>query len=63
VAKKHLIETVLPIVLSLKGTLERLHSPMTQYVMIFLREVMKDYKEEMDGTIGDTSYFRWRKYE
>lgn len=49
VAKKHLMETVLPIVLSLKNTFERLHSPLTQHVMMYLREVTKDYKEEMDG--------------
>jgi condensin-2 complex subunit D3 len=50
VAKKHLVDTVLPIVLSLKAACEQRRSPLTQHVMRYLREVMRDYAEEMDGT-------------
>ena len=45
--KKNVIENIIPIVIALKHKLEKLRSPLLDDLMTYLREVMKDYKNEV----------------
>ena len=52
--KKNVIENIIPIVISLKHKLEELKSPLIDDLMTCLRELMKDYKNEVkDMLAGD----------
>lgn len=47
--KKNTAENIVPIIIALKTKLEKLHSPLMRDLMAYLRELMKDYKEEIAG--------------
>jgi hypothetical protein len=46
------VQHIVPIVVSLKAALERQHSPLLRGVMLFLREVLRDYRDEAEGIIS-----------
>ena len=47
VVKKNVIENIIPIVIALKHKLEEMKSGLLDDLMAYLREVMKDYKNEV----------------
>ncbi|XP_025088497.1 condensin-2 complex subunit D3-like [Pomacea canaliculata] len=52
VVKKNVMENVVPVVLSLKHMLEKDRSPLLKDLMSFLRELMKDYKNEIKDILA-----------
>jgi adenosine deaminase len=47
--KKNVLENIVPIVIELKRYLEKRRSPLLKNVMEYLKEMLKDYKEEISG--------------
>jgi hypothetical protein len=47
--KKNVLENVVPIINELKRFLESKHSPLLKGLMECLRELLKDYKDEIGG--------------
>ncbi|XP_071957014.1 condensin-2 complex subunit D3-L-like, partial [Antedon mediterranea] len=47
VVKKNVIENIVPIIVSLKHLLEKHRSPVVKYLMMYLKELMKDYRNEV----------------
>lgn len=47
VVKKNTVENIIPIIIALKAQLEKQHSPLQSDLMLYLRETLKDYKEEV----------------
>ncbi|XP_078673980.1 condensin-2 complex subunit D3-L-like isoform X1 [Branchiostoma floridae x Branchiostoma belcheri] len=47
VVKKNMIENIVPIIIALKHQLEAKRSPLLRNLMIYLKEVMKDYRNEV----------------
>ena len=52
VAKKTMVESIVPIMISLKPKLEAHRSPLQRALLFFLREVMRDHKDDMAGWSG-----------
>ncbi|CAB4055927.1 NCAPD3 [Lepeophtheirus salmonis] len=52
VVKKNIIENIIPIVIALKHKLEELKHPLIDDLMTYLREIMKDYKDEVKEMIS-----------
>eukprot|EP00043_Microstomoeca_roanoka_P018909 m.206659 g.206659 ORF g.206659 m.206659 type:complete len:1386 (+) comp16909_c2_seq12:62-4219(+) len=52
IAKKNLVQNILPIVIQLKGLLDRRRSPLQKNVMLYLREVMLDYKDDVEELLS-----------
>uniref|UniRef100_A0A0B7B2K0 Condensin complex subunit 1 C-terminal domain-containing protein n=1 Tax=Arion vulgaris TaxID=1028688 RepID=A0A0B7B2K0_9EUPU len=52
VIKRNVIENVVPVVISLKHMLEKSRSPLLKYLMMYLRELFKDYKNEIKDSVG-----------
>ncbi|CAI9738936.1 condensin-2 complex subunit D3-like [Octopus vulgaris] len=69
VMKKNLIENIVPIVTSLKLVLETKRSPVLKELMLYLRELIKDFKSEIQQILGtdkqlaDEIEFDLRKFE
>ena len=69
VVKKNVIENIIPIVIALKHKLEKLRSPLLDDLMTYLREVMKDYKNEVkeilaaDKQLATEIQFDLKKWE
>ncbi|XP_062817414.1 condensin-2 complex subunit D3 isoform X2 [Anolis carolinensis] len=69
VQKKHFIENTIPIITSLKTLLEQNRLPVLRELMSYLREVMKDYKNEvkeffaMDKQLAAELEYDMKKYE
>ncbi|XP_041367044.1 condensin-2 complex subunit D3-like [Gigantopelta aegis] len=69
IVKKNVIENIVPIVISLKHMLERHRSPVLKYVMLYLAELMKDYKNEVkdilsaDKQLAHEIEFDMRKFD
>ncbi|XP_022235344.1 condensin-2 complex subunit D3-like [Limulus polyphemus] len=69
VVKRNVIENVVPIVISLKHRLEENKSPLLKDLMLFLRELMKDYKSEVkeimsaDKQLANEIEFDLRRFE
>ncbi|XP_037089796.1 condensin-2 complex subunit D3-like [Pollicipes pollicipes] len=54
VVKKNVIENMVPIIIALKHKLETARSPLLKELMIYLKDLMKDYKNEIqDILVGD----------
>jgi condensin-2 complex subunit D3 len=49
IAKKNAMENILPILMQLKRTLELQRSPLLRDVIFYLRELLKDYRTELEG--------------
>ncbi|XP_076344114.1 condensin-2 complex subunit D3-like [Tachypleus tridentatus] len=69
VVKRNVIENVVPIVIGLKHRLEENKSPLLKDLMLFLRELMKDYKSEVkeimsaDKQLANEIEFDLRRFE
>merc|ERR1711862_677495 len=69
VVKKNVIENIIPIVIALKHKLEKFRSPLLDDLMTYLREVMKDYKNEVkeilaaDKQLATEIQFDLKKWE
>ncbi|XP_064489192.1 condensin-2 complex subunit D3-like isoform X2 [Ornithodoros turicata] len=50
--KKNLIENVIPVVIELKRHLEAERSPLVHNLLLFLRELMRDYKNEVKDILA-----------
>ncbi|XP_077978206.1 condensin-2 complex subunit D3-L-like [Glandiceps talaboti] len=67
--KKNVIENIVPIIISLKHMLEKHRSPVLKELMLYLAEVMKDYKNEVkdilaaDRQLASEIEFDLRKFE
>lgn len=49
--KSNVIEHIVPVVIEVKGLLEKAHSPLLKYLMMYLKELMTDYKDEVNGIL------------
>jgi condensin-2 complex subunit D3 len=49
--KKNVLENIVPIIIELKHFLEKHHSPLLRALMEYLKELLKDYKNEIDGIL------------
>jgi condensin-2 complex subunit D3 len=47
--KKNVLENTIPIIIELKNFLEKEHSPLLKNLMEYLKEIMKDFKDEVEG--------------
>jgi hypothetical protein len=64
VSRKHLLEHVVPTVVSLKACLERAHSPLLRDVMGYLAELIKAHKEEVKEALSaDPQVFHEVEYD
>ncbi|KAJ8050994.1 Condensin-2 complex subunit D3 [Holothuria leucospilota] len=52
VVKKNVIENIVPVVIALKQMLAKLRSPLMRYLMLFLKELMKDYRHEIKDILA-----------
>ncbi|XP_044174621.1 condensin-2 complex subunit D3-like isoform X3 [Acropora millepora] len=52
VVKKNMIENIIPIIIELKHLLEKQHSPLLRDLMSCLKEVMKDYRTEVQDVLS-----------
>ncbi|KAM7435860.1 Condensin-2 complex subunit D3 [Porites harrisoni] len=52
VLKKNMIENIIPIIIELKHMLEKQHSPLLKELMFCLKEVMKDYRSEVQDVLS-----------
>jgi hypothetical protein len=50
--KKNMIENIIPIVIAMKHKLEKAKSPLLNDLMTCLRELMKDYKNEVKDMLA-----------
>lgn len=48
VARKATVEAIVPVVIELKRTLEKSHSPLLRDVFLFLRELLRDHKPHIE---------------
>lgn len=47
VVKCNMIENIIPIMIAVKHKLEEQRSPLTKHLLLFFKEIMKDYKNEV----------------
>ncbi|EGD77137.1 hypothetical protein PTSG_07471 [Salpingoeca rosetta] len=52
IAKKNLVQNILPIVVQLKNALDRKRSPLQRNIMLYLREVMADHRDEVEELLS-----------
>lgn len=50
--RKNTLEQLLPLILELKRLLESRQSPLLKHVMLYLMEIMNDYKQEMEDILA-----------
>ncbi|XP_031558321.1 condensin-2 complex subunit D3-like isoform X2 [Actinia tenebrosa] len=69
VLKKNMIENIIPIIIELKHMLEKQRSPLLKDLLAYLKEVMKDYRNEVqevlsvDKQLANEIEFDLRKFE
>ncbi|XP_028399882.1 condensin-2 complex subunit D3-like [Dendronephthya gigantea] len=69
VLKKNMIENIVPIIIELKNLLEKQRSPLLKDLMLCLKEIMKDYRTEVqdvlsaDRQLANEIEFDLRKFE
>ncbi|XP_012944788.1 condensin-2 complex subunit D3 [Aplysia californica] len=69
VVRRNVIENIVPVVISLKHMLEKKRSPLLKDLMRYLRELMKDYKNEVkdilaaDKQLAEEIEFDLRNFE
>lgn len=51
IVKKNVIENVVPIIVATKHLFEKVRSPLLRDLMLFLKELMKDYKAEINDVL------------
>lgn len=47
VVKCNMIENIIPIMIAVKHKLEEQRSPLMKHLLLFFKEIMKDYKNEV----------------
>merc|ERR1719193_2565489 len=47
VVKRNVIENIVPILIAMKHKLEEARSPLMKHLLLYLKEVLKDYKNEV----------------
>eukprot|EP00002_Diphylleia_rotans_P028185 TRINITY_DN5686_c0_g1_i2.p1 TRINITY_DN5686_c0_g1~~TRINITY_DN5686_c0_g1_i2.p1 ORF type:complete len:343 (+),score=75.52 TRINITY_DN5686_c0_g1_i2:249-1277(+) len=52
ISKKNLMENIIPIVIELKHFLERKHSPYLRNLMLYLKDLMKEYRDEVTDILA-----------
>ncbi|KAJ8051209.1 Condensin-2 complex subunit D3 [Holothuria leucospilota] len=52
VVKKNDIENIVPVVIALKQVLVKVRSPLMRHLMLFLKELMKDYRHEIKDILA-----------
>ena len=53
ISKKNLVENIVPVVISFKNMLEKKHSPLLRPLLTYLRAIMADHKQEVQGAWQD----------
>ncbi|RLN06851.1 hypothetical protein BBJ28_00009395, partial [Nothophytophthora sp. Chile5] len=53
-SKKNFLENVVPVLIGLKHTLEAKHSPLTRYLLHYIRELFKLYRQEVKDIFMNT---------
>ncbi|KAF4147806.1 non-SMC mitotic condensation complex subunit 1 [Phytophthora infestans] len=53
-SKKNFLENVVPVLIGLKHTLEAKHSPLTRYLLHYIRELFKMYRQEVKDIFMNT---------
>ncbi|XP_033638776.1 condensin-2 complex subunit D3-like [Asterias rubens] len=52
VVKQNMIENIVPIVIALKHNLEKARSPTLRHLMLYLKQLMKDYRNEVKDILA-----------
>jgi hypothetical protein len=63
IVKKNVMENIVPIVIELKKLLEKHRSPLLGDLMLFLKELIKDYRDEMNEVLFDKQLIKELEYE
>ncbi|XP_063956965.1 condensin-2 complex subunit D3-L-like isoform X1 [Lytechinus pictus] len=69
VVKKNVIENIIPVIIALKHMLEEKHSPLLGDLMLYLKELMKEYRNEIkdilaaDRQLASEIEFDLRKFD
>ncbi|XP_030849692.1 condensin-2 complex subunit D3 [Strongylocentrotus purpuratus] len=69
VVKKNVIENIIPVIIALKHMLEAKHSPLLGDLMLYLKELMKEYRNEIkdilsaDRQLASEIEFDLRKFD
>ncbi|XP_065903031.1 condensin-2 complex subunit D3-L-like isoform X3 [Dysidea avara] len=69
IVKKNVIENIVPIVVSIKHMFEKAHSPLLKDLMLYLKELMKDYRTDVadilagDKQLAEEIEFDLRRFE
>lgn len=53
-SKKNFFENIVPVLIGLKHTLEAKHSPLTRYLLHYIRELLKMYRHEVKDIFMNT---------
>ncbi|KAJ8575023.1 hypothetical protein ON010_g4192 [Phytophthora cinnamomi] len=53
-SKKNFLENIVPVLIGLKHTLEAKHSPLTRYLLHYIRELFKMYRQEVKDIFMNT---------
>ncbi|GMF35894.1 unnamed protein product [Phytophthora fragariaefolia] len=53
-SKKNFLENIVPVLIGLKHTLESKHSPLTRYLLHYIRELFKMYRQEVKDIFMNT---------
>lgn len=63
IVKKNILENIVPILIELKHLLEKHRSPLLKYLMMYLKELLKDFKSELqDIVVGDKQLAKELEY-
>ena len=57
VVKQNVIENIVPILIAVKHKLEEQRSPLMKHLLLYLKELMKDYKNEVSGADLGMNHF------
>jgi len=64
IVKKNILENIVPILIELKHLLEKHRSPLLKYLMLYLKELLKDFKSELqDIVVGDKQLAKELEYD
>eukprot|EP00026_Physarum_polycephalum_P000676 Phypoly_transcript_00677.p1 GENE.Phypoly_transcript_00677~~Phypoly_transcript_00677.p1 ORF type:complete len:1381 (+),score=215.83 Phypoly_transcript_00677:207-4145(+) len=64
IVKKNILENIVPILVELKHLLEQHRSPLLKYLMMYLKELLKDFKSELqDIVVGDKQLAKELEYD
>lgn len=52
IVKRNVIENIIPIVIAAKHLFEKERSPLLKDLLLYLKELMQDYRNEIDGRLS-----------